>query len=209
MTDKHGYYFLHKLTLLSSDRGFDAVRKLVEYYEGSQGWFMSWLIKAVPFMLPVVYTVTLSPVRPCMIAEDMLHIERILTSSQVPIEDISRDVPCVVDVDAAPRRCHILTRAVRGTGSLPDTADFLASYRRFEVIHETPGNVCTRDAFLIRLELHKVILLVFVTASIILAIGLGVLAGICQQSLETGLGVFGVILGVISMVEGFFTWLLK
>jgi hypothetical protein len=79
MTDKHGYYFLHELALLSSDGDSDVVRKLVEYYEGSQGWLMSWLIKAVPFMLPVVYTVTLSPVRPCMITEDVLHIGRILT----------------------------------------------------------------------------------------------------------------------------------
>lgn len=78
MTDKHGYYFLHELALLSSDRGSDVVRKLVKYYEETQ-WRMSWLIKAVPFMLPVVYTVILSPVRPCMIAEDILYIGRILT----------------------------------------------------------------------------------------------------------------------------------
>ncbi|KAM6516678.1 hypothetical protein FALCPG4_014853 [Fusarium falciforme] len=187
MTDKHDYYVLHELALSSSDRGSDVVRKIVKYYEETQ-WRMSWLIKAVPFMLPVVYTVTLSP---------------------VPIEDISRDGPCVVDVDATPSRCHVLTRAVRDTGVIPDTADFFASYSRFAVVYETPGNVRTRDALLVRLEPNKLILLVFVTTSIILSIGSGVLAGICRQSLETGLGVFGAILGVIGIVEGFLAWLLK
>jgi hypothetical protein len=134
---------------------------------------------------------------------------RILTLSQAPIEDISRDVPCVVNVDTAPSRCHVLTRAVRDTRSLPDTADFVASYGRFAVVYETPGNVRTRDALLVRLELNKLTLLVFVTTSIILSIGIGVLAGIYRQSLDTGLGVFGAILGVISIVGGFLTWLLK
>lgn len=73
MTDKHGYYFLYELPLLSSDRGSDVVGKLVKYYKETQ-WRMSWPIGAVPFMLPVVYTATLSPVCPCMIAEDILHI---------------------------------------------------------------------------------------------------------------------------------------
>jgi hypothetical protein len=72
MTDKHGYYVLHELALLSSDPGSDVVRKIVKYYEETQ-WRMSWLIKAIPFMLPVVYIVTLSPVRPCTVAEDILH----------------------------------------------------------------------------------------------------------------------------------------
>ncbi|POR33114.1 Uncharacterized protein TPAR_06689 [Tolypocladium paradoxum] len=171
--------------LASSDRGSDVVRKLVKYYEETQ-WRMCWLIKAVPFMLPVVYTVTLSP---------------------VPIEDISRHVPCVADVDAAPSRCHVLMRALRDTRSLPDTADFVASYGRFAVVYETPGSVRTRDTLLVRLDLNK--LLVFVATSIILSIGFGVLAGICQKSLDTGLGVFGAILGVIGIVEGFLTWLLK
>ncbi|KAH7120390.1 hypothetical protein B0J13DRAFT_680667 [Dactylonectria estremocensis] len=187
MTDKHGYYFLHELALLSSDRGSDVVRKLVKYYEETQ-WRMSWLIKAVPFMLPAVYTVVLAP---------------------VPIEDISRDIPCVVDVDAASSRCHVLTRAVRDTGSLPDTADFVLSYRRFAVVYEAPGKVHIRDALLVRLELNKLILLVFVATSIILSIGFGVLAGIYRESLETGLGVFGAILGVIGIVEGLLTWLMK
>jgi hypothetical protein len=76
MTDKHDYYVLYKLALLTSDRGSDVIRKLVKYYKEAR-WLMSWLIKAVPFMLPVVYTVTLSPVRLYMIAEDVLYIERI------------------------------------------------------------------------------------------------------------------------------------
>lgn len=115
----------------------------------------------------------------------------------------------MVDIDVTPGRCHVLTKGVRDAESLPDTADFVASYRRFEVVYETPGNVRTRDALLVRLELNKPMLLVFVTMSIILSIGFGILAGICRQSLDTGLAVFGAILGVIGIVEGFFTWLLK
>jgi hypothetical protein len=127
----------------------------------------------------------------------------------VPIENILRDVPCVVDVDADPSRCDVLTSAIQDTKSLLDTADFVASYGRFEVVYETPGNIRDRDALLVRLEHNKVILLVFITTSIILSIGFGVLAGINRQSLETGLGVFGAILGAISFVEGFLTWSLK
>jgi hypothetical protein len=126
----------------------------------------------------------------------------------VPIEDIS-DVPCVVDIATDPSHCHVLTKAVQDTESLPDTADFVASYGRFAVFYETPGNVCTRDALLVRLELNKLMLLVFVIMSIILSIGFGVLAGIWRQSLDTGLGVSGTILGVIGIVEGSLTWLLK
>jgi hypothetical protein len=205
MTDKHGDYFLHELELLSSDRGSDVVRKLGKYYEGSQGW----LSTAVPFMLPVVYTTTLSPVRPCINAEDVLHIGRILTLSQVPIEDILRDPPCMVDIEASPSRCHILTKAIRDTGSLSDTADFIASYSRFAVVNETTGNIRTRDALLVCLELNKLILLVFITVSILSSAGFGALAGICRHNLDTGLGVFGAILGVIGIVEGLLTWLLK
>jgi hypothetical protein len=35
MTDKHGYYFLYELPLLSSDRGSDVVGKLVKYKNAS------------------------------------------------------------------------------------------------------------------------------------------------------------------------------
>lgn len=56
---KNGDLYLHHLALLSTDQADDILRKLVEKFEGNQSWF----IKAVPFLVPVVYTTTISPVR--------------------------------------------------------------------------------------------------------------------------------------------------
>ncbi|KAJ8130922.1 hypothetical protein O1611_g2706 [Lasiodiplodia mahajangana] len=181
---KNDDYFLHKLTLLSSDRGSDVIRKLIKRYEESQGRHMSWLIKAIPFMVPVVYTATLSP---------------------TPIEAISQSLPCIVDIKAK-HRCHVFTHALRKPGYVPDTADFLTSYGRFAVVDEARGNTCARDALLVRLELNKTMLLVFAASSIILAVILGVLAAVCRQSLNIGFGVFGGIVGVIGVMEGALTF---
>lgn len=54
----NGDAYLHELILLSSDRGPDVAVKLVRKYKSSQSWFS----KAVPFLVPVVYRASLSPV---------------------------------------------------------------------------------------------------------------------------------------------------
>jgi hypothetical protein len=76
-------------------------------------------------------------------------------------------------------------------------------------VAEAPGTVRARDALLVKLELNKVILLAFVASSIIGSIVVGVVAGICRHSLDSGFGVGGGLLGVIGVIEGFLTWWLK
>ncbi|KAH8685099.1 hypothetical protein BGZ61DRAFT_534286 [Ilyonectria robusta] len=186
MIDKHGDHLLHELPLLPSDRGSDVVRKLVKYFEETHR-LTSWLIKIAPFMRSAFYRVALSP---------------------VPIEDISRNFPCAVNVEAVLGRCNILTIAARDTGCSLST-DFLTLHRHVAVMDEMSGSVYTREALLLCLEPNKFTLIVFIITSILLSIGFGVLAGLCQESLDTGLGVFGAILGLIGIVEGFLTWLLK
>ncbi|KAH6975188.1 hypothetical protein BKA56DRAFT_688856 [Ilyonectria sp. MPI-CAGE-AT-0026] len=186
MTDKHGDHLLHELPLLPSDRGSDVVRKLIKYFEETHR-LTSWLIKIAPFMRPAFYRVALSP---------------------VPIENISRNFPCAVNVETVLGRCNILTIAARGTGCSLST-DFPTLHLQVAVMDEMSGSVCPRDALLLCLEPNKSTLIVCIITSILLSIGFGVLAGLCQESLDTGLGVFGAILGLISIVEGFLTWLLK
>ncbi|KFZ13079.1 hypothetical protein V501_03894 [Pseudogymnoascus sp. VKM F-4519 (FW-2642)] len=180
---KHGDLNLHHLPLLSTDQGEDVFTKLKKEYDASQ----SLLKKIVPFLVPVVYAATLSPVK---------------------IEDISGPLPLIVDIDEK-HRSHVLTNAMHTPDTLSRTADFLTSYRRFAVIQEAPGSICQRDALLIKLELHKVMLLMFLTISLLVSIGLGVMAGLLRHNVDSGLGVWGAILGVVGIVEGFLTWKLK
>lgn len=143
-----------------------------------------------------------------MIAQNVLHIEPLLILSQVPIEDISRNFPCAVNVEAVLGRCNILKIAARDTGCSLST-DFLTLQRQVAVMDEMSRSVYTREALLLCLEPNKFTLIVFIITSILLSIGFGVLAGLCQESLDTGLGVFGAILGLIGIVERFLTRLLK
>jgi hypothetical protein len=80
---------------------------------------------------------------------------------------------------------------------------------RFAVVEEAPGNIGSRDALHVQLELNKVILLVFLIPSLILSIVIGVVAGVWRHSLDSGSRVGGGILGWMGIVEGFLTWWLK
>ena len=85
----------------------------------------------------------------------------------------------------------------------------MTSYNRFTVTAESPGSIRQRDALLIRLELNKIILLVFLVSSFALSVVLGILAGVLRHSLDLGFGVSGGVLGLIGIAEGFLTWWLK
>jgi hypothetical protein len=61
---------------------------------------------------------------------------------------------------------------------------------------------------LVRLEFHKPSLSAFVLLSIILSIICGVVAGIYWKSLDTGLGVFGAVIGMVGVVMSILTYLL-
>ncbi|OAL23287.1 hypothetical protein AYO22_06337 [Fonsecaea multimorphosa] len=182
----HGDYYLHEVPLLPTDRGHDIIAKLLEEYKTSE----SWLVKAVPYMTPAVYTVTLAP---------------------VPIEDLTTSLPRLVDVDTI--HCsHVLTSALRRrqTGTrLPLAPSLLTSYARFTVLPEAPNNTVSRDAVLINLELDRLALLVFSTLSCIVSVVAGVVAGLVRHSLDTGFGVSGAVAGVVGVVEGYATWRLK
>jgi len=114
----------------------------------------------------------------------------------------------MVDIDDK-HRCHVLTNALRNGNPLPSTADFITSYGRFTVVHEAAGSVRARDALFIRLELNKIILLIFFLFSLILSVVLGVVMGVWEHNLDSGFGIGGGILGAIGIVEGFLTCLLK
>ena len=62
---------------------------------------------------------------------------------------------------------------------------------------------------LIKLELHKVSLLIFSTISVLVSIGLGIIAGMLRHNVDSGLGVLGAILGVVGIIEGLLIWKLK
>ncbi|RKL09688.1 hypothetical protein BFJ70_g16643 [Fusarium oxysporum] len=179
----HDDYLLHHIPLRSSDQGVDAMLKLTRALKASRGRLANWLMKVVPLLAPVVYTATLYP---------------------MPIEAISQDLPCAVNIETE-CRCHILTKALQNPGEFPNRGDFLASYSRFTAFDEAPGTTRARDVLLVRLELNKLILLAFVVLFIILSIICGVVAGICRESLDTGLGVFGAVIGVIGIVAGVLT----
>ncbi|KAL6791624.1 hypothetical protein J3E68DRAFT_43083 [Trichoderma sp. SZMC 28012] len=128
--------------------------------------------------------------------------------NKVPIEAISQDFPCIVDIGAE-HRCHVLTKALHNPTEFPAGCDFVTSYRRFTALVEAPGSLRARDVLLIRLELDKLIFSAFVLLSLILSIICGVVVGFCWKSLDTGLGVFGAVIGVDGVVMGILTYLLN
>ncbi|KAM6487869.1 hypothetical protein HDV62DRAFT_346209 [Trichoderma sp. SZMC 28011] len=127
---------------------------------------------------------------------------------KVPIEVISQDLPCIVDIGAE-YRSHILTKALNNPREFPAGCDFVTSYRRFTALPEAPGTLHARDVLLIRLELNKLIFSAFVLLSLILSIICGVVAGFCWKSLDTGLGVFGAVIGVDGVVMGILAYFLN
>jgi hypothetical protein len=114
----------------------------------------------------------------------------------------------MVDTDSE-HRSQVLTKALHDIKTHPSTADFITSYARFAVVAEAPGTVRARDALLVKLELNSIILLAFVTSSIIGSIAVGVVVGMWRHNLDSGFGVGGGLLGVIGIIEGFLTWWLK
>ncbi|KAJ4860214.1 hypothetical protein T069G_05202 [Trichoderma breve] len=183
----HGNYLLYHIPLRSSDKAIDVMPKLKRSLLTSRGWWTDKLTKVVPFLTPVVYNATMCP---------------------VPIEVISQDLPCVVDIGAE-YRCHILTKALNNPREFPAGCDFVTSYRRFTALVEAPGTLRARDVLLIRLELDKLIFSAFVLLSLILSIICGVVAGFCWKSLDTGLGVFGAVIGVDGVVMGILAYFLN
>lgn len=91
----------------------------------------------------------------------------------------------------------------------PAGCDFVTSYRRFTALVEEPGTLRARDVLLIRLELDKLIFSAFVLLSLILSIICGVVAGFRWKSLDTGLGVFGAVIGVDGVVMGILAYFLN
>ncbi|KAL6810543.1 hypothetical protein V8C40DRAFT_129059 [Trichoderma camerunense] len=183
----HGNYFLHHVPLRSSDKGTDVMFKLKRFFVTSRGWWTENIIKIVPFLTPVVYNATMCP---------------------VPIEVISQDFPCIVDIGAE-YRCHVLTSALHNPAEFPAGCDFVTSYRRFTALSEAPGTLRARDVLLVRLEFDELILSAFVLLSLILSIICGVVAGFCWKSLDTGLGVFGAVIGVDGVVMGILAYFLN
>lgn len=59
----HGASFLYHIPLLPSDKWMDVSLKLKKNLVTSRGFWMSKLMNAVPFLMPVVYNATMSPVR--------------------------------------------------------------------------------------------------------------------------------------------------
>ncbi|KAL7929513.1 hypothetical protein V8C35DRAFT_195643 [Trichoderma chlorosporum] len=182
-----GDYLLYHVPLQSSDNGIDVLLKLKRSLMTSRGWWTTNIMKVVPFLTPVVYNATMCP---------------------VPIETISRDFPCVVDIGAK-HRCHVLTKALRNPREFPARCDFVTSYRRFAALAEAPGSSCARDVLLVRLEFDKLIFSALILLSIILSIICGVVAGFCWKSLDIGLGVFGAVIGVDGVVMGIIAYLLN
>ncbi|KAL7909799.1 hypothetical protein GGI35DRAFT_399131 [Trichoderma velutinum] len=183
----HGNYLLYHVPLRPSDKGIDAILKLKKSLVTYRGWWMDNLIKAVPFLTLVVYNATMC---------------------SVPIEAISQDLPCIVDIGAE-YRCHILTKALHNPREFPAGCDFITSYRRFTALFEAPGTLHARDVLLVRLEFDKLILSAFVLLSLILSIICGVVAGFCWKSLDTGLGVFGAVIGLDGILMGILAYLLS
>ncbi|KAL6810757.1 hypothetical protein GGI42DRAFT_196322 [Trichoderma sp. SZMC 28013] len=183
----HGNYLLYHVPLQSSDKATDAILKLKRSLLTSRGWWTDNLIKVVPFLTPVVYNATMCP---------------------VPIEAISQNLPCIVDIGAE-YRCHVLTKALHNPTEFPAECDFVISYRRFTALVEAPGTLRARDVLLIRLEFDKLILSAFVLLSLIISIICGVVAGFCWKSLDTGLGVFGAVIGVDGVLMGILAYLLS
>ncbi|KAL7957010.1 hypothetical protein V8C34DRAFT_194394 [Trichoderma compactum] len=181
----HGNHLLYHVPLRSSDKAIDVILKLNKSLVTSRGWWTDNLIKAVPFLTPVVYNATMCP---------------------VPIEAISRDLPCIVDIGAE-YRCHILTKALHNPREFPAGCDFVTSYRRFTALVEAPGTLRARDVLLVRLEFDKLVLSAFVLLSLILSIICGAVAGFCWKSLDTGLGVFGAVIGVDGVLMGILAYL--
>ncbi|TFB06746.1 hypothetical protein CCMA1212_000359 [Trichoderma ghanense] len=172
----HGENLLYHIPLRSSDEGIDVIHKLKKTLGTSCGWWKNKFMKVVPFLSSVVYNATMCP---------------------VPIEAISQDLPCTVDIGAE-YRCHVLTRALHNPRELPADCDFVTSYRRFTAVVEAPGTLRARDVLLIRLELDKLMLSAFVLLALVFSIVCGVVAGISWKSLDTGLGVFGAVIGLVS-----------
>ncbi|KAF3075640.1 hypothetical protein CFAM422_001967 [Trichoderma lentiforme] len=183
----HGSYLLYHVPLRSSDKAVDVILKLKRSLLTSRGWWTDNLIKVVPFLTPVVYNATMCP---------------------VPIEAISQDFPCIVDIGAG-YRCHVLTKALNNPREFPAGCDFVTSYRRFTALVEAPGTLRARDVLLIRVEFDKLILSAFVWFSLIFSIICGVVAGFCWKSLDTGLGVFGAVIGVDGVVMGILAYFLN
>lgn len=91
----------------------------------------------------------------------------------------------------------------------PDRADFFASYYQFTTTDQQASAAHPRNAFLVKFELDKVILLVFITFALVLSIVCGIIAGVFRESLDTGFGVFGAVMGVIGVVEAVLAQVLK
>ncbi|PTB77501.1 hypothetical protein M440DRAFT_1307307, partial [Trichoderma longibrachiatum ATCC 18648] len=171
----HGDYHLYHVPLRTSDNAIDAIRKLKKAHVAARGWWTSEFMKFVPFMTLVVYNATMCP---------------------VPIEAISKDLPCIVDI-AAKYHCHVLTTALHNPRELPAGCDFVTSYRRFTATIEAPGTIRAREVLLICMELDKPMLLAVVLLALSFSIACGVVAGVLWKSLDTGLGVFGAVIGVV------------
>lgn len=62
---------------------------------------------------------------------------------------------------------------------------------------------------MVRLEFDRLIFSAFATLSITVSIVCGAVAGICWKSLDTGLGVFGAVIGVVGVVMAIFTYFLN
>ncbi|KAL6902629.1 hypothetical protein GGI43DRAFT_346677 [Trichoderma evansii] len=183
----HGDYHLYHIPLRSSDKATEIILKLKKRLVTSRGWWTNKLMKIFPFLTPVVYKATICP---------------------VTIEAISQDLPCIVDIETE-YCCHVLTKALRNPREFPSECDFITSYRRFTTPDEAPGTISARDVLLVRLEFDKLILSAFVLLFIMLSIICGVVAGIYWKSLDTGLGVFGAVIGLVGVVMGMLTYFLN
>ncbi|EXJ63779.1 hypothetical protein A1O7_00114 [Cladophialophora yegresii CBS 114405] len=172
-------FYLHEVPLLSTDRGPAVVETLLHQSLRSE----SWLAKAVPFMIPAAYTAVLAP---------------------VPVELLS-DLPCLVDVETQ-QYSHVLTTALRQPSQFPATAQFLTSYARFAITPEPRNNAISRDAILIKLQLSKLTLAAFLAITLTVSVVAGVVAGVARHSVDLGLGVFGALVSLVGIVEGFATW---
>ncbi|ETI27674.1 hypothetical protein G647_00123 [Cladophialophora carrionii CBS 160.54] len=179
LTCHNGAFYLHEVTLLSTDQGPDIVKKILQQYLRSE----SWLAKAVPFLIPTAYTAALAPVP----GESLAHL------------------PCLVDVDTQ-QYSHVLTTALRQPSHLPATALFLTSYARFASTTEPHNNTISRDAILIKLQLSKLSLAAFLALTLIVSVVAGVVAGVACHSLDLAFGVFGVLVSLVGIGEGFAVW---
>ncbi|EXJ73490.1 uncharacterized protein A1O5_03251 [Cladophialophora psammophila CBS 110553] len=177
-----GAFYLYEVSLLATDRGPDVVERLFRGYRRAE----SLLAMFVPFLIPTLYMAKLAP---------------------VTIETLA-SFPCLVNVDTQPYS-HPLTTALPHPTYLPATPLFLPSYARFAVIPEPPDNTISRDAILVKVRLSKLALLVFLTLTFAASVIIGVVAGVVRHSLDLGFGVFGAIVTVVGLVEGYATWRLS